>query len=366
MRAVGSCSVGVNKDYYPGHENNDNDVGSSSGYEDHGEDDMSSALLGMVPEHLLPEITAVTEVLPGLPVPIQRALIRMALMNRSEAALREDAIIYEIAWRVGFDSSWQFDDFEDMCIKIMQTAWPMDCGHEFKKLPPQDAYYAIYKALRGHITPFVNKLRMKMALLAVGQLRDKLSSWNEVDKKNALADEDWADPELMLYVVKFAPDALRFASRQVRDNKDVVKAAVEKRGSSLQFASERLRNDIDVVMAALAALKDNKLCLLRAIQQHHLTSVSEGGLALQHASLGVRGNKGVVWFAVQQCGHALEFASAELQNDEDIVWSAYQQSGELALEHASDRLRNREWLNLRQPPRAEGREVNDRCCCIIL
>jgi len=347
MSASCSFSFGANNHY---HQVDDNDVSSSSVAADNGQNEVSSALLGMLPEHVLPELAAVREVLPDLPTPIQRALIKKVLMHGSEAALSQDAIIYEIAWRVGFDSAWQFDNFTAMCSKIACTAWPMDCEHECSEQPPQDVYYVMYKALKEHTTPFANKLRMGMAFLAAGQLRDKLSTWNGVDQKNTLAAEDWDDPELMRYVVQFAPDTLRFASDQVRDNIEVVKAAVKKRGSSLQFASERLRDDIGVVMAALAVLKNNKHLLGSTMRQHPLIALSEGGLALRHASRRLRGNKEVVRFAVQQCGHALEFASAVLQDDEDIVWSAYQQGGKSVLGHASERLR----------------DISDNDCCIIL
>ena len=73
---------------------------------------------------------------------------------------------------------------------------------------------------------------------------------------------------------------LRYASDTLKNDRDVVLAAVQHYGMVLHYASANLRNDQDIVLAA--------------VQQH--------GDALQYASDGLRNDQGVVLVAVQQHG----------------------------------------------------------------
>lgn len=68
---------------------------------------------------------------------------------------------------------------------------------------------------------------------------------------------------------------LRYASDTLKNDRDVVLAAVQHNGMVLHYASANLRNDQDIVLAA--------------VQQH--------GDALQYASDGLRNDQGVVLVA---------------------------------------------------------------------
>ena len=111
--------------------------------------------------------------------------------------------------------------------------------------------------------------------------------------------------------------SLYFASERLRDDKDVVMAAVQQNGMALYFASERLRDDKDVVMAA----------------------VHQIGTALYFASDELRNDKDVVLKAVQQNGMTLRYASERLRGDKDVVMAAVHQY-EWALIYASKELRD--------------------------
>lgn len=76
--------------------------------------------------------------------------------------------------------------------------------------------------------------------------------------------------------------------------------AVTRDGSALKFASREVRNDQDVVMAA----------------------VTQDGTALQYAEEEVRCNLAVVSAAVRQNGRALEFAAGPLQEDRNLMRTA--------------------------------------------
>ena len=66
---------------------------------------------------------------------------------------------------------------------------------------------------------------------------------------------------------------------------------------SMEEASDALKNDREVVIAA----------------------VTRNGLALEYASNHLKNNKEVVMAAVKQYGYVLRYASKELQKDEDVL-----------------------------------------------
>ena len=68
-----------------------------------------------------------------------------------------------------------------------------------------------------------------------------------------------------------------------------------------------------------------------------LAEVSKDGLALEHASPALKGDKEVVLAAVSQNGHALEHASHALKGTKEVVRAAVSKDGS-ALEHASQAL----------------------------
>ena len=84
-------------------------------------------------------------------------------------------------------------------------------------------------------------------------------------------------------------------------------------GNALQYVSDELKNDKEVVLAA----------------------ITEDGRALEYASDELKNDKEVVLAAVTQYGRALEYASDELKNDKDVVLAAVTEDG-WALQYSSD------------------------------
>lgn len=84
---------------------------------------------------------------------------------------------------------------------------------------------------------------------------------------------------------------LAYASDKLKDDKEVVKAAVGTYGKALRYASKELRNNHAIVLVA----------------------VTQDGLALEYASEWLRGQRDVVLVAIQQNEWAIHFASNELQ-----------------------------------------------------
>ena len=95
--------------------------------------------------------------------------------------------------------------------------------------------------------------------------------------------------------------ALQYASERLRDDKDVVLAAVKEDGHTLQFVSDRLRDDKDVVMAA----------------------VKQEGYILDYASSRLKDDEEVVLAAIKEYAYVLEIASDRLKNDYNFIKEAY-------------------------------------------
>jgi hypothetical protein len=133
----------------------------------------------------------------------------------------------------------------------------------------------------------------------------------------ALASEDIKDDkELLLAAINIDSNSLNFASDRLRNDKNIVLKAVSQDGSSLEYASEELRNDREVVFAA----------------------VSNFGNSLRDASVSLRNEKDIVLKAVSKNGKTLEYASEELRNDREVVFTAVSNNG-YAIKYVGEKLK---------------------------
>jgi hypothetical protein len=114
---------------------------------------------------------------------------------------------------------------------------------------------------------------------------------------------------------------LRCVSAALRNDRDIVLAAVQQNGRALEFASAALQNDREIVLAAVqrdgyalrdasAALQNDRDIVMAAVQQN--------GYALRDASTALKNDREVVLAAVQQMGYTLDFASEALQSDPEL------------------------------------------------
>ena len=136
------------------------------------------------------------------------------------------------------------------------------------------------------------------------------------------------DKELVLAAVKRNAEALKLASADLRNTPEVVLAAVKQDGSALLWASAEMGNIREVVMAAVKqygnALMDASADLKNTLEVV-LAAVKQDGKALLWASDNMKNNREVVMAAVKQNGRAIGFASAELRNDPEINEAAVNQ-----------------------------------------
>jgi len=152
------------------------------------------------------------------------------------------------------------------------------------------------------------------------------------------------------------PDTLSFFSTRLRDDEEVVNAAIAQREYSATWASLRLRSDIRIISLGenlipykndkeivMAAVKENGKALrhaseeLQADKKIIMQALKKDGRALLFASKSLKADKEVVMEAVKQDGHSFEYASKELRSDKEVVMEAVKQQGR-SFEYASKEL----------------------------
>ena len=142
--------------------------------------------------------------------------------------------------------------------------------------------------------------------------------WNSDSRTKDTMDFE-KDKEFFLAAISKNPDyALEIASDQLRQDKDVVMAAISRRGQALRYASDELRASKDIVLAA----------------------VSNDGLALQYALDEMKADKDVVLAAVANKPEALKYAMGGLKQDHDC-WIAAKlwKKGDIVRKYSPDCVR---------------------------
>lgn len=110
---------------------------------------------------------------------------------------------------------------------------------------------------------------------------------------------DWNNKEDVLEAIKNDGEALKYASEELRGDKEVVLTALETNKDdfgikyTLKYASEELRGDREVVLAA----------------------INGDGRALKYASKELRQDRELVLTAMSKYGNAISYASQDMQEE---------------------------------------------------
>ena len=146
------------------------------------------------------------------------------------------------------------------------------------------------------------------------------------------------DYDTVFAVIKKYPVALQYASPKLRANRDLVMYAVSHDGRALKYASLTLQSDLEIVLIAMRfrirAFSEYASRNLRTDHNCVLAAVQQNSHALKYASPELCMDREIVLAAVQQNGHALKYVSPDLSVDREIVLAAVQQNGH-ALKHVS-------------------------------
>ena len=99
---------------------------------------------------------------------------------------------------------------------------------------------------------------------------------------------------------------LQFASERLRDDEEVVRYAVERRGYNIEFASDRLRNNRDIVLQA----------------------IKQNGNALEVVPSKFQDDEEIVQTALDTSGNAILYASERFKQRKDLLERALENNGE--------------------------------------
>ena len=153
-----------------------------------------------------------------------------------------------------------------------------------------------------------NSGAFKIAPLLVRKCRAVFRAAMQPDQDGSLflyaADELRADKDFVLATIGQKWSVLRYVDKSLRDDSDVVLAAVRRDAGSFRDASTRLRSDRNFILAA----------------------VKQNGLVLQHLNKFKRDDTDVVRAAVLQNAASWFCASARLRSSKDLVKEMVQQS----------------------------------------
>ena len=219
--------------------------------------------------------------------------------------------------------------------KMLTTVYNRYQNHE---MLTKDDLLFIYGNVEGcgwHNDPRLNELR-KVALKTASE-----------ELKN--------NPEVVLAAVKKDYHALQYAGEELKSNPEIIMEAVKQNGLALQYASEELKSNLEIVMEAIKQnykaleytsdeVKSNPEIMLEAVKQDYhalqyargdlksnfsfmLEAVKQDGLALIFASKELKSNPEIVMEAVKQNGLVLGFASEELKSNLEIIMEAVKQNG---------------------------------------
>ena len=151
-----------------------------------------------------------------------------------------------------------------------------------------------------------------------------------------------SNPEFMLESLKQYYRVLQYASGDLKSDFVFMLEAVKQNGFTLEYASEELRSNPEIVMEAVKhdyhilqyaskELRSNPTFMLKAVKQDYH--------ALQYASDELKSNPEIIMEAVKQNGLALQYASEELKSNPEIVMEAIKQNYK-ALEYTSDEVKS--------------------------
>mmetsp|Transcript_39264 Transcript_39264/g.87881 ORF Transcript_39264/g.87881 Transcript_39264/m.87881 type:complete len:262 (+) Transcript_39264:108-893(+) len=122
-----------------------------------------------------------------------------------------------------------------------------------------------------------------------------------------------------------AIDAFWAAPDELKEDREVLLAAVSLDGAALACAPDELREDRGLVLMAVTThgeALEHAALQLAADREVALAAVSSAGVALEFVGPALCSDRDLVMAAVVQDGWALSFASSELQCDREVVLAA--------------------------------------------
>lgn len=140
------------------------------------------------------------------------------------------------------------------------------------------------------------------------------------------------DEEFIIKAVAQSGTALKFASKRLKDNENVVLNAVSSKSGVVDLSDEGDYRNVLAIQYASDRIKDNQKLLTYVVKKD--------GMLLKYASKRLQNTFEIVLEAVMENGAAIQYASDNLKNNNEIVFAAcnseidsFYYEGELVLKH---------------------------------
>lgn len=138
------------------------------------------------------------------------------------------------------------------------------------------------------------------------------------------------DREVVIQAVRASARAVEYASKRLKDNREIAWTAVTGDGSTLKFLGERMKDDREIVLKAMET-SGIALCHasieIRNDRDMALLAVNKSGVVLHEIRNMFGNDKEVVLIAVKQHGEAFFSAGPDLQRDPEVIQAALAQDG---------------------------------------
>jgi|GEM_PF-2175101 len=153
-------------------------------------------------------------------------------------------------------------------------------------------------------------------------LLQKISQPQQIIVRDTLNESGKFDT-LIIKAIRKNGMALQYASEALKNNRDLVLAAVLQRGGKIfQYASTALKEDhtyvLSVIQQSACSFKYASKNL-KTNREFVLAALAINGIALQYVSKAFRNDKDVVLAAMKQNRSAIQFASVRLQNTPNLT-----------------------------------------------
>ena len=130
------------------------------------------------------------------------------------------------------------------------------------------------------------------------------------------------DHEIVLAAVEQDPQSIRFASDRMRADRAMILRVVQLYGLGLEFASNDLKDDLEII---LAAFKKDPQAIKFASGKGICEFLRHAAGEVDETTSRIRADRNLVLQCVQLSGQSLEFASSDLKDDREIVLAAVKQ-----------------------------------------
>lgn len=195
-----------------------------------------------------------------------------------------------------------------------------------------------------HINP-TNNLQQNDLVTSSNNKKEKITAIKErgihPDTYMKLPLDLRKDKDIGLAVVKNSKTPmLAYLDKSLKNDRDIVKAAVSRHGMSIQFVNEKMKADKDIVLAAVQSNGESIRFVSNVLKRDKeivMAAVQSRSRSIRLVNDELKKDKEIVLFAIQDDGNNFQYVSNELKKDKEVVLAAIESTSN-AIEYIDDSL----------------------------